>query len=685
MWFNALCRQLFGRGNRRRPQPRRRARLGLEALEQRAVPAVSGAAWMSQVPDAATLGQMSLPGTHDTMTWAFLSTHPASPFAQTQDLSLQAQLNAGIRFLDVRLGTKASFSLLHGWTESPDDLEVYHGSVDTGTDFVGDVLGVVKSFLAAHPSETVVMSVKNDYTTRGLGAPVLSTDQFDATFHAVWQNSNADWVKAHGKPLWYIGDTIPSLGEVRGRIVLLRRFGAGSHDQHPPGIDATAWPDNSATAFSLGNLVIEDHYSPANRATKERDVSGLVHQANRTDPAQDPKWYIAFTSAVTDIRLTPRQWALGAFGAPGIDAWLAADLPAQGRLGTLVMDFPSPALIRQVFSTNFPPSLSRSTLSVDRGVKVALTNKVLGATDQNGAPLVYTLTTPPQHGTLFVRGLELAAGGTFTQADVNSGAVAYRNDGSGNAQDSFAFHLSNGSPTGSIDASVPIAVYGLPALSVNAGLRLNQGATAAITKGMLMTGDDPRLGPENVVYKMTKLPQAGLLIVRGQALHVGGTFTQEMVNNGAVVYRHLDSNRLSDGFLFTVSDSTATYAISGAFTIAVNRLATLKINAGLRLNQGATALITDHLLCADDGHGAPSTALVFTVTRAPQFGTLTSGGRTLAAGDIFTQADLAHGAIAYRQDGTSHPSDSFAFSLRDGDSLGSVDGTFPITINVAPA
>jgi hypothetical protein len=681
MWFNAFRRQLFGRDNRRRSHPVRRARLEVEALEHRAVPSVSSAAWMSQVPNATTLGQMSLPGTHDTMTWAFLSVHSASPFAQTQDLSLRQQLDAGIRFLDIRLGTKGSFSIVHGWTESSNDLEAYHGSLDTGTAFVRDVLGVVKSFLAAHPSETIVMSVKNDYTTRGLGAPVLTTDQFDATFHTIWQNSNADWIKAHGKPLWYVGDSIPSLGQVRGQIVLLRRFDAGSKDQGPPGIDATHWPDNSATAFTTGNLMIEDHYDPADPATKEKDISGLVHLANRTDPAQDSKWYIAFTSAVTDIRRTPRQWATGAYGFSGIDSWLPRDLPAQGRLGTLVMDFPSRALIRQVFSTNFPPSFRGNTLTVDRGATVTLTNRTLGATDQNGVPLVYTLTTPPQHGTLYVHGLELGAGGMFTQMDVNNGAVVYRNDGNTNAHDGFAFHLSNGSPTGSIDSSASIAILGVPTLSVNSGLRLNQGATAAITRSMLLTtGNDPHQGPENIIYQVTKLPQVGLLIVRGQPLHTGGTFTQELVNHGEVVYRHFGSNHLSDGFLFTVSDSTATDAISGTFTIAINRLATLKTNADLQVNQGATAVITGRVLQADDGNGPASATLVFTITRAPQFGTLMTGSRTLAVGDTFTQADIAQGGLAYHQDGSSHPSDAFAFSLRTGDSLGTVDGTVQVTI-----
>src|SRR5262245_8901574 len=88
-------------------RPRRSCSLLLEMLENRTVPAVflgPTTNWMSLIPGSTLLNQMSIPGTHDTMTAGFASNIALAPFAQTQDLELGAQLNAGIRFLDIRCG-----------------------------------------------------------------------------------------------------------------------------------------------------------------------------------------------------------------------------------------------------------------------------------------------------------------------------------------------------------------------------------------------------------------------------------------------------------------------------------------------------------------------------------------------------------------------------------------------------
>ena len=51
---------------------------------------------------------------------------------------------------------------------------------------------------------------------------------------------------------WYLGNTIPALSEVRGKIVLLRRFYIEPKSQPTIwGIDLSAWPEN--TTFTSPN------------------------------------------------------------------------------------------------------------------------------------------------------------------------------------------------------------------------------------------------------------------------------------------------------------------------------------------------------------------------------------------------------------------------------------------------
>ena len=57
---------------------------------------------MSNLPDDLILSDMSIPGTHDTMTSHSLKC-VMTPGCNTQNWQLEDQLKNGIRFLDIRL------------------------------------------------------------------------------------------------------------------------------------------------------------------------------------------------------------------------------------------------------------------------------------------------------------------------------------------------------------------------------------------------------------------------------------------------------------------------------------------------------------------------------------------------------------------------------------------------------
>lgn len=148
--------------------------------------------WLTDLPDTLKLSQLSLPGTHDTMSLY------GGDIPQTQSMDLREQLEAGIRVLDIRC------------RHVNDNFLIYHGSVYQNASFTG-VLDIVQAFLKQHPGETVVMRVKEESTAIG------STREF-------WQTYNAIAGK-YPDLFWQPdADFNPALGSVRGKVVLLQNF-----------------------------------------------------------------------------------------------------------------------------------------------------------------------------------------------------------------------------------------------------------------------------------------------------------------------------------------------------------------------------------------------------------------------------------------------------------------------------
>src|SRR5262249_14252938 len=110
--------------------------------------------WMRWVSNQTSLGNVSMPGTHET-----LSIHGGTSTQTQEDYgdsgsALAAQLNAGIRALDLRVA---------GSNVPNKIFAIYHGLSYQNAAF-GDVLRVLGEFLAAHPTETVLMRVKAECT-----------------------------------------------------------------------------------------------------------------------------------------------------------------------------------------------------------------------------------------------------------------------------------------------------------------------------------------------------------------------------------------------------------------------------------------------------------------------------------------------------------------------------------------
>lgn len=268
---------------------------------------VTGANWMSALNAELLLSQVTIPGTHDAM-----AVHePVLGTAKCQNLSLTDQLNAGVRFLDIRC------------RHIGDAFAIHHGSIYQQANF-DDVLNAVNAFLDAHPSEAVIMSVKEEYNATG------NTRSFEQTF---------DSYVAKNPGKWNLGTSIPTLGEARGKITLFRRFGAGAK-----GIDASNWPDN--TTFTSGSLRVQDNYNVGSTGTKWNQVNGLLGEASSGDQS---KLFVNFSSGVFSIIGIPNITTVSNALNPKLSGFFAN---ASGRFGVVVMDFADTTRAAQVYNAN---------------------------------------------------------------------------------------------------------------------------------------------------------------------------------------------------------------------------------------------------------------------------------------------------------------------------------------------
>lgn len=133
----------------------------------------------------------------------------------------------GIRYFDIRLGKGDNPGIDHGM--------YYLLKKDAYFLHLSDVIGYFKTFLNENPTEALIMLV-----SRGNDE---ATDESVTTAFAKVLDDNPK--------LFYTSSRVPTLGEVRGKIVLLRRFGldGDSVSGHTWGLDLTEW-DNKIAAHT---------------------------------------------------------------------------------------------------------------------------------------------------------------------------------------------------------------------------------------------------------------------------------------------------------------------------------------------------------------------------------------------------------------------------------------------------
>lgn len=252
---------------------------------------VDGPCWMSHVDGSKYLDELSIPGTHDSGTCSVDNdTEPQTSLAKCQQDYIPTQLLEGIRYFDIRLGKN----------DKNGDPGIDHGicylhKKDGGFMQLSHVIGYFKTFLNENPSEALIMLV-----SRGNDE---ATDESVTTAFANVMGNNSD--------LFYTPSHVPTLNEVRGKIVLLRRFklAGDSVDGHTWGLDLTERDDKIKAHSGKSMCLVQDArgFEAAGNAGAKEPYCTKVYAQDHYDCTGSSKidWVDMALNAAPDLKRSP--------------------------------------------------------------------------------------------------------------------------------------------------------------------------------------------------------------------------------------------------------------------------------------------------------------------------------------------------------------------------------------------
>lgn len=250
--------------------------------------------WMSTLPDDVPLSAINMPATHDTGATAMRGGDVAPDewsMTQCQQLFPDEQLNMGIRAFDVRCDS----------TDDDGDPDIVHGDSlfqctnrDGSSMSLSNIMSDARNFLSHHSRECVIVVVKSD----------------------VWLNAGDDenvakavepYITDNTYPLWR-GQGIPTLGEARGKVILLRRYEMGDYkmaegvEEWQFGFDLSDWDsfsyksekkaleifktdlddgDGDGNTILRNKVYVQDYYEADDQNEKMEYVYGTIEDATK--------------------------------------------------------------------------------------------------------------------------------------------------------------------------------------------------------------------------------------------------------------------------------------------------------------------------------------------------------------------------------------------------------------------
>lgn len=288
--------------------------------------------WMKNIDDDVNLFSINFAGTHDCATRFVQLSH----FARCQDLSIYDQLCLGVRALDVRVQARGEqLGIVHGIAKCFNTNKLTAKQMD-----IEDIIEQCRAFLEENPDETVVMMFKND-----------NGKEMEKCFDNLFYN----YIKGN-ENLWYLQNRIPKLGEVRGKIVLIRRCNKNlnNKDMTPlnTGIDFSAWIEQdtavpealllNTNSADNAKFIIQDRYKYKPKPRWEECVKPFLDERKEFDG----KYVVCYLSTAGGLSGPYRN-------AQYINShFMSYPLANDTYYGIIFADFPTSDMCNKIIKTN---------------------------------------------------------------------------------------------------------------------------------------------------------------------------------------------------------------------------------------------------------------------------------------------------------------------------------------------
>lgn len=309
--------------------------------------------WMASLPDTVLLSEINMPATHDTGANAVIqdmnSVLDNASVTKCQKHYFEEQLATGVRSFDVRCNASAGNTSVH-------DVMIVHGGEHFqcynrfGRELsLGEILDISKLFLQKHPSESVVILLKPDAGT-----------------HADLARTLANYVEENSQYFWH-SDTVPTLRQARGKIVLLRRF-ADSTGNKTFGPDLTRWDEQDYGAkkglltmpqASGAQVYVQDAY----QQTGENKINYVQGAINDSQAVPKNAYIYNYTSCTLGFVIDTTRV---------VNAWLYKQSLQGKRLGMVMLNYSDSAMCRKIYQSNvFKGPFVDSELKINHSLNLA--------------------------------------------------------------------------------------------------------------------------------------------------------------------------------------------------------------------------------------------------------------------------------------------------------------------------
>lgn len=235
--------------------------------------------WMQHLDDSRTVASLSIPGAHDAATGE--GVHMVAGFGKTQELSLAALWDCGVRAFDLRPAVKG------------EELHIYHGPIRTKVSF-DKALEILCDKLTEHPTEFAIVLMREE------------SDSENSTERALWP-------QAVGKAIENTGDKAAifspamKVGDARGKIIFIsRNVYTGCNRgaiiegwNHSPQGTANA-RITSLTDDATARLQMQDYYAPTDKEKQKAKEEAVLQCLQRAASAPADVWTINFLSGYSN-------------------------------------------------------------------------------------------------------------------------------------------------------------------------------------------------------------------------------------------------------------------------------------------------------------------------------------------------------------------------------------------------